>query len=86
MAAKLPSHWSHWEVETFISVTDGIPAIVENPYVQSLYHDALWNFEIPLKDSGAAYNELVDFMREQYDLEFADDFDWEEYREWYSMQ
>lgn len=82
----LPEYWNRWEIETFLELTDGIPAMVENQYLQGLYHDAMWDLEIPIRQRDAAYNELVDFMREEYEIEFADEFDWEEFREWYSMQ
>lgn len=81
-----PPEWNPWEIEVFEDLTEGFTPMMENPYLQSLYHDAMWDLEIPRSERDTAYEELVSFMREEYDVEFADEFDWEAYREWYSEQ
>lgn len=82
----LPEYWDPIESRTFVDLTDGIPATMENPYLQDLYHDAMWNLDIPIRERDSAHNELVEFIREQYDIEFDQEFDWEAWREWYDSQ
>lgn len=81
--ANYPDNWLPLEIEIFENVTEGIPAMLENPYVQGLYHDAMFNREISGDMRDEAYNELTQFVHDQYDMDFADEFDWDEWREWY---
>lgn len=82
----LPSDWHPIEATVFEDLTDGIPAIMDNVYVQDLYHDAMWNLDIPIRERDAAHNELVEFIHDQYEIEFDQEFDWEAWREWYDAQ
>jgi hypothetical protein len=47
-------------------------------------HDLMW--EAIVNDNQDAYQELVDYMWDEYDIDFEDAWDWEDFREWYESQ
>jgi hypothetical protein len=44
---------------------------------QDLFREAFFN------DNQGAYFDLIDYMWEQYGIDFEDAFTWEDFREWY---
>lgn len=50
-------------------------------HAQDLFMEAFFG-----DNKDEAYNELVDYMRTVYDIDFEDAFTWEDFREWYDNQ
>lgn len=55
------------------------PAVLDQ-HAQDLFVEAFFN------GNDAAYIDLVDYMWEQYHMDFEDAFDWEDFRDWYDSQ
>lgn len=49
-------------------------------HAQELFMEAFFN------DNDAAYIDLVEYMHDEYDIDFEDAFDWQDFREWYDAQ
>ena len=49
-------------------------------HAQNLFVEAFFN------DNPQAYQDLVDYMYEQYNIDFEHEFEWEDFREWYDSQ
>ena len=49
-------------------------------HAQDLFMEAFFN------DNDAAYIDLVDYMWDEYNIDFEDAFDWEDFRDWYDAQ
>lgn len=49
-------------------------------HAQDLFVEAFFN------NNDAAYIDLVEYMHDQYGIDFEDAFDWEDFREWYDSQ
>lgn len=71
------------ELEIFIGVTDGDPEVFGDETLQLLYHEALFDFDISSNDREVAYNLMVDYLWDTYEIDFDEVMDWESYREWY---
>lgn len=52
-------------------------------YLQELFDAAMFHPEAGPSERQAAYDELIEYLRDEYDIDFEDIFDWEDYREWY---
>lgn len=48
-----------------------------DPRAQELFSQAFFD------DDQAAYQALVDYMWDQYGIDFEDAFDWQDFRSWY---
>lgn len=46
-------------------------------HAQDLFREAFF------ENNDSAYIELVDYMWDQYNIDFEDAFSWEDFREWY---
>lgn len=46
-------------------------------HAQELFMEAFFN------DNDSAYQELKDYMWEEYEIDFEDAFDWQDFRDWY---
>jgi hypothetical protein len=57
--------------------------IGEDQWVQFLYHEGMWDFELAGDYRANAYNAFVDYMMETYNMEWEDVYDWDAYREAY---
>jgi hypothetical protein len=52
----------------------------------SLFYDAMYNDDLTIEERIDKFDELQDYLYDEYDLYFADVWDWEDFREWYSLQ
>lgn len=57
----------------------GNESVVDH-HAQELFTEAFFN------NNDAAYMDLVDYMWEEYHMDFEDAFDWEDFRDWYEAQ
>lgn len=55
-------------------------ADVMDQHAQDLFVDAYMN------KNDAAYIDLVEYMWDQYGIDWEDVYDWEDFREWYNAQ
>lgn len=46
--------------------------------------ELMWQAMVDNND--AAYNELVDYLWDTYGIDFEQEWDWEDFREWYESQ
>ena len=60
-------------------------ADVMDQHAQDLFVDAYMT-EHNAADKDAAYIELVDYMWDEYGIDWEDVYDWEDFREWYNAQ
>lgn len=51
-----------------------------------LFWDAMYNDELTIDQRIEKFDELQDYLYDEYDLYFADVWDWEDFREWYASQ
>lgn len=51
-----------------------------------LFYDAMYNDELTLDERQELFEELQEYLYDEYDLLFADYWDWDDFREWYSLQ
>lgn len=57
--------------------------IHEDEWVGFLYHEAMWDFDLPGDMRGTAYEAFVQYMEDYFGVEWEDVYDWEAYREAY---
>lgn len=51
-----------------------------------LFYDAMYNDALTIDERIDKFDELQDYLYDEYDLYFADVWDWEDFREWYALQ
>ena len=77
--------WSRTELDLFVdAVYDGSePEVLADMHLRELFDDALFDMDLSKQDRDDAYDELVDYLWNEYGIDFEENFDWEGYREWY---
>jgi hypothetical protein len=80
---EMPDHWYHDETSMFVDMLGGDPHLVGDDSLQLLFHEALFDMELDPDTRDNIYNTLVEYMWDEYGIDFDDVFDWEAYREWY---
>ena len=63
-----------------------LPGESYDEYAHQLFYDAMYNDELTLGEREAMMEELQDYLYDEYDLYFADYWDWDDFREWYANQ
>ena len=79
----LPSEWYGIEESLFLDMIFDDPIIANDAYLQVLFDQAMFDPDIAPDDREDSYNALVEYLWDEYGLDFEDVFDWEDYREWY---
>lgn len=51
-----------------------------------LFYDAMYNDNLTIDERIEKFDELQDYIYDEYGLYFADVWDWEDFREWYATQ
>lgn len=51
--------------------------------VRSLFWDVMYNDELSIGERLSAYDQLVDYLWNEYGMSFGDLWDWESFRQWY---
>lgn len=83
--AKWNDNDEYWEVPS-IDATEQINEILYGAYWQQ-DRTATDLFEKAVFDSDMqAYQDLVDYMWDEYGIDFEDAYSWEDFREWYDGQ
>lgn len=83
MSEYFPEEWGSQEIEIFVNMTDGIEALVTDEFLQAQFHTALFEPELSERERDEAYEAMVEYLYDEYEIEFDEVFDWEAYREWY---
>lgn len=52
----------------------------------SLFYDAMYNDELTIDERMQMFEDLQDYIYEEYGLIFAELWDWDDFREWYASQ
>lgn len=55
-------------------------------YLQDLFDTAMFDPDATHAERTEAYDILVDYMWDEYGIDFEETFDWVDYKEWYDSQ
>lgn len=83
---SFPEDWEYDERELYKDLIGGEREALEDYELQDLFHDALFDLEIDRLEREHAYQDLLDYLYDEYGIDFESEFDWEDYREWYDSQ
>lgn len=79
----IPDDWYGSEERMFDRLVGGNDELGNDYHLQDLFDDALFNDDLTSDERSSAYEELVDYLYDEYGIDFEQSFDWEDYREWY---
>lgn len=79
----VPGWWDETENNLFDDLLGGESEIMNDPELQDLFHEALFDMDVDERSRAEAYDELIEYLWDEYGIDFELDFDWEDYREWY---
>lgn len=82
-AREMASDWDAEETRLFIDMLGDDTEPATDPVLQDLFDEAMFRHGVDREERESAYQELQNYLRDAYDIEFEDVFDWEDYREWY---
>lgn len=51
-----------------------------------LFYDAMYNDDLTIDERMQMFEDLQDYLYDEYGLYFADVWDWDDFREWYATQ
>lgn len=80
---EVPEDWYDAEEKLFDNLINGDPLIGDDATLQDLFDDALFDPDVDIYEREVAYIALVDYLWDEYGIDFDYAFDWEDYREWY---
>ena len=83
--------WSQAETEIWEEALDQIAGfdpdvadrIADDSWAQFMYHESMFDFQIPPDQREAIYNTFWEYMDSTYDIDWGEIVDWEAYREAY---
>lgn len=52
----------------------------------NLFYDAMYNDDLSYDQRQQMFEDLEDYLYDEYGLYFADVWDWDDFREWYASQ
>lgn len=82
-----PAYFDYqFEGDAFKEFVELDSRIAEDTWLQTVFHSAMFDMDISARDRDYIYQALVDHMENEYGIDFAAEFDWEGYREWYESQ
>lgn len=79
----VPEEWDNGEFELYSDLVGGEPEIGLDAELQDLFDAALFDLDLSPEERADAYDDLIDYLWDEYGIDFDADFDWEGYREWY---
>ena len=59
------------------------PELHDDNIGQMLFHEALFDQDLTPEQRDVVYDAMVEYMMDNYGIDFDDVFDWENFREWY---
>jgi hypothetical protein len=78
-----PDYWYQNEDSLFDALIGGHSTAGDDAHLQELFDKALFDPDVADDERAEAYDELVDYLWDEYEIDFEDVFDWEDYRSWY---
>jgi hypothetical protein len=81
-----PDDWFPAEQDMFMDLLGNNAGGLGDSYLQELFDIAMFDTDISREVRDDAYDSLVDYLWNEYGIDFEDMFDWEDYREWYDSQ
>lgn len=51
-----------------------------------LFYDAMYNNDLSIQERMDLFDELQDYLYDEYGLYFEEVWDWEDFKEWYALQ
>lgn len=80
----VPDDWDDREFDMFDDLMRGMPLeSLNDTELQDLFHDALFSGHEHL---GQEFDDLKDYLWDEYGIDFSEDFDWDAYRDWYDSE
>ena len=80
----LPDNWGNYEAMLFADMSLSNMDMYGDPFVRGHLHDSLFDFDkFDSEVRQGKLDELKQYLRDEYDINFDDIFDWESWREWY---
>jgi hypothetical protein len=79
----VPDEWYDTEITLFDNLISNDADVGSDLYLQDLFDTAMFDPDASQQERETAYSDLVDYLWDQYDIDFDYAFDWEDYREWY---
>jgi len=80
----LPDFFGENEGRLYDSTFGFDDEMANDDMLQLLYHEAFFDFDLTREEMEAAQQALNDYCMDEYDFDFDENFDWEEYRDYYS--
>ncbi len=78
-----PDEWFTAEQELFIDLLGNDQNSLGDTYLQELFDIAMFDQEATREERNDAYQQLIDYLWNEYSIDFESTFDWEDYRGWY---
>lgn len=82
----LPGEWYSTELFLFNDLLGGDYEAFTDTTLQGLFDLAMFDPDASPSQRQEAYDNLVDYLWTEYNIDFEDVFDWEDYRTWYESQ
>lgn len=79
----VPDDWYGAEKDLYDSLVDGDPELGNDHTLQLLFDVALFDSDIRPEEREGAMDVLIEYLWDEYGLDFDEIFDWEGYRDWY---
>lgn len=82
----VPEEWNDTEINLFDDLVGGDAFIGDDPQLQEWFDTAMFNSDVSPEEREQAYQHMVEYLWDEYDIDFDQEFDWEDFREWYDTQ
>lgn len=82
----VPDSWLNVEANLFYDLVDGDLDMLNDEYLKLQYDTALFMDGVTPQEREDAMTALEDYLLGEYGLDFDDNFDWDDYRDWYDSQ
>jgi hypothetical protein len=80
---ETPDDWDNSENRIWDQLVSGDEWMGGDPVLQELFDTSFLNPDVTTDERRDAYDELVEYMWNEYGVDFEDVFDWEDYRVYY---
>lgn len=86
----IPAEWGRNEKDLWVEMVDSSgggsaskPDVHNDQLLRAMYDTALYNWDITPEERRAVMDTMVDYLWDEYEIDFDDVFDWEGYRDAY---
>lgn len=81
-----PTPFDPEAIRTYDRLIDLNDKLADDWNAQALFYVGMYDMEVTARERDYAYQQLIEYLMSEYDINFVAEFDWEEYREWYETQ